>query len=395
MGTALRDAEVKSLGVGTHGDGDGLYLIVQPNGRRSWIFRYQLNKRRRDMGLGSYPLVSLKEARLARNAARAAIAQGIDPIDARHEENASKAAIRRFDELALEYIATHKHSWKNEKHVKQWEATLTTYASPEIGSKDVADITTDDVLAVLKPIWKTKAETASRVRGRIEKVLDYATVKKLRHGDNPARWKGHLEVLLPSGARTKKHYPALPYSEAPAFFKKLQGIEAVSSLALQWVMLCGCRTNEALRAKWSEIDTENSLWKIPEERMKARREHIVPITKEMQRVLKKAKALKLNDWIFPSSREGKSLSSMAMTMLMRQHAPGYVPHGMRSTITDWFHEQTEIPNEVVEIQLAHAVGTKVEQAYRRGNALQKRFDAMNLWATYLAPSATRRRAARP
>lgn len=383
MGTGLRDAEVKSLGVGTHGDGDGLYLIVQPNGRRSWIFRYQLNKRRRDMGLGSYPLVSLKEARLARNAARAAIAQGIDPIDLRNEENASKAVIRRFDDIAIEYINTHKHSWKNEKHIKQWEATLTTYASPEIGNKDVADITTDDVLAVLKPIWKTKAETASRVRGRIEKVLDYATVKKLRHGDNPARWKGHLEVLLPSGIRTKKHYPAIPYSEAPAFFKKLQGIEGVSSLALQWVMLCGCRTNEALRAKWSEIDTENSLWKIPEERMKARREHIVPITKEMHRVLKKAKALKLNDWIFPSSHEGKSLSSMAMTMLMRQHAPGYVPHGMRSTITDWFHEQTEIPNEVVEIQLSHKVGTKVEQAYRRGNAIQKRFDAMNLWATYL------------
>ena len=383
----LKEFSLKSLKLGMTSDGNGLYIDHRPNGRKSWIYRYTFDGKRREMGLGSYPEVGIADARAKRNAAREVILRGLDPIHQRELEDALKAQDNSFAAISREYIDTHKSSWRNEKHIWQWGRSLEKFAYDHIGEIDVAEITTENVLNVLKPIWMDKTETANRVRGRIETVLDYAIVKKIRTAPNVARWKGHIEMLLPAPSQVSKveHLPAMPYAEVADFYKRLSEVRGFAGLALQWTILCGCRSGETLKAKWSEIDTENWLWNIPAERMKAKRAHSVPITYAMRRVLAKARNIILNDYIFPGSHVGKHMSDMAMTMLLRRHSDDktITVHGFRSSMTDFFLEKTDVPTEVVELQLAHNVGNKVEMAYRRGKALQKRFEAMTLWANYV------------
>jgi len=375
----LTDLKVKNAKPGTHADGGGLYLLVKPTGSKSWVFRYQANGKRRLMGLGSVVDVSLKQARTKAVAAKAQFQAGIDAIAAR---KAPVLADVTFKTLALDYVADNKDAWKNPKHIQQWENTLATYAFPKIGRLPPADITVDHVLSVLKPIWKEKTETASRLRGRVEKILDAAKVKGLRAGENPAAWKGNLEHVLPHPDKIAPvtHHPALPYAEIPEFMELLSGSEGTGTLCLIWAILAASRSGEARLAKWEEI--QGDVWVIPAERMKMKREHRVPITPTMREILTLAEDFKTNEWIFPSVRKGVALSDMALTSILRRLRPGITAHGFRSTFRDWAAETTEYANEVLEMCLAHAVASSVEKAYRRGDLLDRRREVMDAWGKY-------------
>lgn len=377
------DKMIREAKPGAYADGDGLYLKIGTTGAASWQYRYQLNGKRRMMGLGACSAVTLAEAREKAADARKQVKQGIDPLEVKEaEQTAEKAKATTFRELAAEYIADHRAGWRNVKHGQQWENTLAQYAFPKIGDKPIAEISTEDVLGILKKLWTEKPETASRLRNRIELVIDAGRAKGLSAAANPAAWRGHLDKLLPKRTKASRgHHAAMDYRELPAFYKRLtEDRDSLSSVALQITILTACRTSEVLLADWSEFDLDNKLWIIPGERMKAGRPHRVPLSDE---VLKLLQGIKGEGYVFPGAREGRPLSNMAMTMVLRRLGhPDLTVHGFRSTFRDWCAEETHYPNIVAEQALAHTVGNAVEAAYRRGDLLDKRRALMADWATY-------------
>jgi integrase len=383
---------------GLYADGAGLYLRVGRGGAKSWALRYMLKGKPREMGLGALTKVSLADARKKASDARLLLSDGRDPLTQRQEEERQRVAAEKlataraitFDKCADAYVSAHEIAWKNEKHRQQWRNTLTTYASPVFGSVSVQDIDTDHVMRAIEPIWTTKTETARRVRGRIEVILDWAKVRGYRTGENPARWRGHLNHLLParSKVRTVKHHAALPYTEIPAFMKELREIEGTSAAALEFLILTAARTSEVIYARWPEIDLKNHVWTVPAKRMKGSREHRVPLSASATAVLKRMKRLK-GDYVFPGRTADSPLSNMALLMTLgRMNRGDITSHGFRSTFRDWAAERTNFPSEVVEMALAHAVESKTEAAYRRTDLFDKRQRLMEVWAEYIGKRAT-------
>jgi integrase len=399
----LHVKQLRTTKSGLLSDGGNLKLrtSIGPNGTisRGWIFRFQLpGKTRRDMGLGSLDSVGLAKARELAGQYRELVATGVDPIEHRNQQRAEMAAIQRvptFDEIAKTYITAHRPSWRSVVHARQWETTLRVYASPFIGRLSVNAITTDHVMKVLEPIWYTKTDTAKRVRGRIETVLNYATVRKFRHGDNPARWTGYLSELLarPSKLAPVEHHAALDYRHIGAFMARLREREGIGALALEFCVLTAARTGEVLSATWDEIDLEEKLWIVPANRVKAGKEHRVPLSKAALALLRKAKSIteKLGtktDFIFPNDRTGDRLSSNALlAILKRMNRADVTAHGFRSSFRDWCAEVSHFPAEGAELALAHKVADKVEAAYRRGSMFNKRRLMMEAWANYCAKLA--------
>ena len=388
---ALTALSVRNAGPGRHADGGGLHLLVKEGGARSWVFRFMLNGKSRDIGLGAAGAggMSLADARDRAAALRLKVKAGIDPLSERQEAEArakasaqaSVAAIVTFKDAADAYIAANGDSWRNAKHRQQWENTLATYAYPVIGGMPVADVDTAQVLRILEPIWKAKAETASRLRGRIETVLDSAKARGYRQGENPARWRGHLAQILPARAKLSRgHHKAMPYEEVPAFLTQLRARKAVAALALEFVILTAVRTGEAISASWSEVDLDKSIWSIPASRMKAGKEHRVPLSPRAVAILESLQPIG-SPYLFPSARGGK-LSGMAMAMLLRRMSVDVTVHGFRSSFRDWVAECTSVSHEVAEMALAHTIGSAVERAYRRGDLFDKRRQLMADWAAY-------------
>ncbi|MEZ5842759.1 MAG: integrase arm-type DNA-binding domain-containing protein [Hyphomicrobiaceae bacterium] len=394
--------EIKKLGTrkvetakpGRHSDGGGLYLLVEKSGARRWLFIYRRKRdgKQSEMGLGSFHAVPLARARELAAEARRQIADGIDPLQARAAAR-SETAVPTFGELAEAVIASLESGWRNDKHRAQWRSTLGTYATP-IRNKPVDAITTEDVLAVLTPIWTAKAETASRVRGRIEKILDAAKAKGLRSGENPARWRGHLDNLLPKRQKLQRgHHPAMPWVEVPAFVARLRERPSVSTLALEFVILTGARSGEVLRsvrdgklmgARWEEIDREAKVWTVPAERMKGGRDHRVPLTERALAILDKVAMIRQSEFVFPGQRGDRPLSESALEELLRRmDAKPATVHGFRSSFRDWVHEATNFSGDLAEAALAHITGDKVERAYRRGDALERRRELMEAWEQFL------------
>lgn len=385
---------------GMTNDGAGLYFKVGKTGGASWIFRYKIAGKSRDMGLGKYPEIGLAEARDKATDARKLAKAGIDPLAARDTERerqrleqdaalaaleAAKAKAVTFKDVALDYIAAHRAGWKNAKHAQQWENTLETYAYPAMGNLSTADVTTEHVLEVLKPIWTTKPETASRLRNRIELVLDAAKARGLRGGHNPARWRTHLDKLLPKRSKVKAvvNHPALPWVELPVFMNELVRLEDLSAKALRMTILTACRTSEVLGATWAEIDREGSVWTIPAARMKASKEHRVPLPEAVMDLLDGLPRVEGSPYLFPGARKGKHLSNMAMLMsLRRMKRNDLTVHGFRSTFRDWAAECTHYPREVCEQALAHGLTDKTEAAYMRSDLFEKRRLLMSNWAQY-------------
>ncbi|MDR3410807.1 MAG: tyrosine-type recombinase/integrase, partial [Formivibrio sp.] len=371
-------------------------LLVKETGARSWVYRFMLNGKSRDIGLGAASgtgATTLADARDLASALRLKVKAGIDPLQEREQKaaealaaaQAAKIAGITFKAVAEAYIAANEGGWRNEKHRQQWGNTLASYVYPVIGELPVASIGTAHVLQILEPIWQPKPETASRVRGRIETVLDAAKARGYRHGENPARWRGHIAQILPARARlTRGHHKAIPYDEIPAFVGALRTREALAALALEFVILTACRTNEALGATWGEVDFAKAIWTIPAARMKAGKEHRVPLSPRAIEILEAVKPLG-KDWLFPAVLGGK-LSGMAMSMLLRRMNVDATVHGFRSSFRDWAAESTGYAHEICEMALAHVIGNKAEAAYRRGDLFEKRRRLMADWATYSASS---------
>ena len=384
----LTARKVETARAGRHQDGRGLFLNVSKTGGKRWILRFQLNGRRRDMGLGSWPEISLADARQMAEEARKLVAKGIDPIEARQQ---AETQIPIFTQAAAAFIRANRHGWANYKHKMQWTATLKTYARPVIGGKPVDQITTEDVLQILQPIWSGKTETAKRVQGRIENILDFAAARRWRDPVNPARWRGHLDKLLPRPNRVKtvRPQPAMPWQELPGFMAELSRLKSISAQALQMLILTAARTGEIIGAQWDEIDIDAAIWTIPASRMKARKEHRVPLSPAAMKIIEGLPRVKGNDHLFPGRHRGRPLSNMAMLELMRGMGYGvrgergpYVPHGFRSTFRDWAGEVSSFPRDVCEMALAHVIENKAEAAYRRGDLFDKRRNLMNAWANY-------------
>lgn len=379
---------------GLYGDGGGLYLRVAPGGAKGWVFRFMLRGRARTMGLGGLDAVPLKRARQRAAECRGLVAEGVDPVEARRAERAGRrladARNVTFRKAAETYIASHAAGWRNTKHAKQWSATLEAYAFPTFGDLPVADIDVALVLKVLEPIWTAKPETASRVRGRIESILDWAKARGFREGDNPARWRGHLAELLPARRKVKpvEHHPAMPYTNMFAFMAALRVRDGSAARALEFGILTAARTSEAIGATWGEIDMAGKVWNVPGSRMKSGRPHRVPLSQAALDVLAKMAEVREADgpdaFVFPSgARRGRPLSGMALLMLLRRMGRAdIVPHGFRSSFRDWAGERTAYPREVAEAALAHVIDNKAEAAYRRGDALDKRRAMMESWAEW-------------
>lgn len=388
---ALTALAVKNAKPGRHADGAGLHLLVKNSGSRSWVYRYMLSGKSRDVGLGPAGPggLSLSQARDQATELRLKVKGGIDPLAERAAAKAAakvavqaaKAAGVTFKEMAQTHIKANQDSWRNAKHRQQWENTLATYAYPVIGDLPVAEVDTPHVLQILEPIWKEKTETASRLRGRIETILDSAKARGLRQGENPARWRGHLAQILPARAKLSRgHHKAMPYDAIPAFLKRLREREAVAALGLEFVILTASRTGEAIKATWAEIDLDKAVWTIPAERMKAGKEHRVPLSPRAVQILKSMQQLG-SPCVFPGTRSD-SLSSMAMAMLLRRMKVDVTVHGFRSGFRDWAAECTGYSHEVAEMALAHTIGSAVERAYRRGDLFEKRRQLMADWAAF-------------
>lgn len=392
--TALKIKQ--NLKPGMYADGLGLYLKVRPGNSKSWIFRYRTGRKLRDMGLGPFHTVSLAEAREKAEVCRIMRLKGLDPLDERFKEQQAKTVevpeAITFEKCAETYITTHKAGWKNGKHADQWTATLQTYVYPIFKGKPVTAIDDAIVLKVLQPIWKEKTETASRVRGRIERILDWARVMKYRTGENPARWKGHLDHLLPKRSKvaTIVHHAALPIDETPAFIQTLRREKTVVARAFEYCILNATRTSETLGMRWTEFDEKAGLWTVPAERMKAGRDHRIPLSRRSVQILAEMQELRISDFAFPGGVKDRPLSSMVFLMLLRRLGRNDITaHGFRSTFRDWAAERTDFPNEVVEMALAHTISNKVEAAYRRGDLFEKRRQLAEAWAEFCA-SAPRR-----
>lgn len=383
---------------GMYADGGGLYLQVRGPSSRSWIFRYRFEGRERELGLGSLLTVPLSEARDRAAAARKQKSEGVDPLEIKHKAQVARKTAERkqrvptFDEASTTYLRTQKAGWKNVKHEQQWTNTLRAYASPHFGERSVSEVDLPAVVAALEPIWAAKPETAGRVRGRIEAVLDWATVMQFRSGENPARWKGNLDKILPPRGRLAKvkHHAALPYGEAHEFIRKLSVREETAARALHFSILTAARTSEVLGLRWPEIDLKRGLWTVPPERMKGGREHRVPLSPPALKVLSSITRSDTTDLVFPSPDPERALSVNAMAaVLKRMKYDDITVHGFRSTFRDWAAEQTDTANEVVEAALAHTIGNKVEAAYRRGDLLDKRTFLMSQWAKFLAGASNK------
>lgn len=374
----LNALKVKTAPAGRHGDGRGLFLYVKPSGARSWVLRYQVHGRRRDLGLGAYPDVNLAMARERATEARTLIVNGEDPI-------AKKHAIKpkTFRDAALELIESKRPGWKNAKHAAQWTSTLETYVFPKIGQIQVAKIETSDVISTLTPIWSKKPETANRVRQRIEAVIDYTSALGIRTGDNPARWRGHLDHLLPKPTKVRAviHHPALPHTGIADFMADLSARTGIATRALGFTILTAARSGETRGMKWGEIDLEKRLWTIPANRMKAGKEHRVPLSDAAIALL--GSSGQDTALVFESeARPGNPISDMSMTaVLRRMKRDGITVHGFRSTFRDWAGETTGFPREVIEAALAHGIKDKAEAAYARSDLFAKRRDLMNAWAS--------------
>jgi integrase len=376
---------------GMYGDGGGLYLRVTNDGAKNWVFRFMLNSRPRWMGMGPLHTVNLAEARRRAGQHRLRRHDGIDPIEARRAErlqarlDAAKAIT--FKECADGYIKAHRAGWRNAKHADQWEATLATYAEPVIGQLSVQAVDTALVLKVLEPIWTAKPETAGRVRGRIEVILDWAKVRGFRTGENPARWRGHLDKLLPARGKVRRveHHAALPYAELPGFLVALGEQEGIAARALEFTILTAARTGETIGARWTELDLLDKTWTVPAERMKAGREHRVPLSPRTVAILEEMQAHRHSDegFVFPGGKPGKPLSNMAFLMLLRRmDRGGLTAHGFRSSFRVWTAERTHFPAEVAEMALAHTVSDKTVAAYNRSDLFERRRKLMQQWATF-------------
>lgn len=368
---------------GRHSDGGGLYLSIDPTGRRRWVFMYTRVGKRTELGLGGGRDLSLANARKEACTLRTILADGGDPRSAREKQER-----QTFGECADTYVEVMRPSWRSAKHAAQWAMTLKKYAAP-IRSRMVETISTRDVLEVLQPLWQRTPETAERLRGRIENVLDAAKAKGLRTGENPARWRGHLDQLLPKRQRLSRgHHTALPYADVPAFMADLRGRGATAARALEFAILTAARSGEVLGAIWAELDLHVAVWTVPAARMKAGREHRVPLSARAVELLQGLNAArdmekaKPGDPVFPSAKAGRPLSSMAMAMLLRRMGSAVTVHGFRSAFRDWASETTGFPHEVCEMALAHTIGNKAEAAYRRGDLFNKRRRLMDAWANY-------------
>ena len=387
--TPLAVSKIRHTGLHAVGGINGLGLKVMPSGSRAWVLRTMVAGKRREYGLGGYPTVTLASARDRARTMLDQLFAGIDPAVTKKQAKSALAAQRakavNFKTLAEQYIAQHEAGWKNAKHAAQWTSTLETYAFPTIGNMVAADIDTPSVLRVLQPIWTDKSETASRLRGRIEAVLDFATAKGLREGPNPARWKGNLALTLPAKRKvsTIKHHPAVAVKDMPSFFKALRKREGMAARALEFLTLTAARSGEVRGAQWNEIDLAKKIWVVPAERMKAKREHRVPLSTQAIALLKALPTKNTGALIFPSTKPTTKLSDMALTAVMRRMEIEAVPHGLRSSFRDWVGEETAFPREVAEMALAHTVGNAVEAAYRRGDLFEKRRAMMQDWCHFL------------
>jgi len=365
---------------GRHADGGGLYLSISPNGGRRWVFLFRWHGKPTEIGFGSARDVTLARARELAGQARAKLTESINPKDVRKPLKGIT-----FGECADRVIEAMRPSWRNGKHAAQWEMTLRDYAAP-IRRLPADKISTDDVLSVLKPLWNEKPETASRLRGRIERVLDAANAQGLRNGENPARWRGHLDQLLPKRQRlTRGHHAAMNYAELPGFMSNLQTREATAASALEFAVLTAARSGEALGARWNEFDLDRAIWTIPAFRMKAGREHRVPLSQRALKIVNAFHDVGHGDFVFPGQKAAKPLSVMALEMVLRRmKIEGATVHGFRSSFRDWAAECTHFSNEVCEAALAHVIDNKAEAAYRRGDLFDKRRKLMEAWATYCA-----------
>jgi integrase len=391
----LTEAKIRTLThTGLHPDGAGLYLQLRPGGAKSWIYRFRLNGRTRDMGLGALANVSLVKAREKASAARALAADGIDPIEHTRAQAVIPSAPKRasspsFEEAAEAYMADRLKRLRSEVHCHQWRQSLEDYAYPIIGKIPVSEIETNNVLAVLKPIWETKCETAARLRGRIERILARATVEGHRSGANPATWRGHLQEALPARSEVQpvKHFRAMDFREIPAFINELCQISTVSAVALRFLILSAARTGEVLGAHWSEIDWTEKTWTVPAVRAKTNRDHIVPLSTGALIALREVEPLGgvSGDFIFPG-RKGRELSCMTLLVLLqRRMNRAATCHGFRSAFRDWCGDEGEVPRELAEASLAHVVRDATERAYRRRTAVERRRKVMQAWCDFIIP----------
>ena len=373
---------------GYYADGGNLYLRVAPGGTKGWIFRFAMAGKTRDAGLGSYPTVSLIRAREAARRYRELVAAGVDPIETRRRDREAARVVSvkamTFEQCARAFIASHASAWRSARQPRLWSATLADYVYPVMGRLPVGAIDTALVLKVLEPIWSEKPETASRVRARIERVLDWAKVRGYREGENPARWRGHLDHLLPNWRKVRAvtHHAAMPYRDIATLMEKLRADPTAGAHALEFLILNATRTSEALGARWDEFDLEQKMWTIPAARMKTGREHRVPLSARAIAILKEMAKIRHNEFVFPGNKEGRSIARMVLLNLVNRLAPDVTVHGFRSTFRDWSAEATNFPREAAELGLAHAVGDAVERAYARGDLLEKRRKLMEAWATY-------------
>ena len=383
MATSLNRLSAKTVlslsRPGRHADGGNLYLLVSKTGAKSWVFMYRHAGAQRELGLGSLRDVPLASARRKAAEYREALAGGTDPRTLRVETVAPT-----FDAAASQLIESLRPSWKNAKHAQQWENTIAQYCE-SLKSKRIDQIVVDDVLKVLKPLWQRVPETASRVRMRMEKILDYARAKGWRTGENPARWKGHLDHILPPRKRlTRGHHKAMPHRDAPALVARLRGLGSISAKALEFCILTAARSGEVLNARWSEFNLQEAIWTVPATRMKAGREHRVPLEGRALAIVKELAEAKVGDYVFPGAKKGRPLSVMSMTMVMRRLKQEFTVHGFRSAFRDWASEETSFAREVAEQALAHIIENAVERAYRRSDLFEKRRELMNAWNAYLA-----------
>jgi integrase len=387
--TALSITRTKAPGY--FHDGGGLYLQVAPTGSRSWVFRFSIGGKRREMGLGPYPEVSLAAARKLAAEARSLAKAGQDPIAARDagrdRQRLEDARAITFDQAAEQFIAANEASWHNDKHRGQWRNTLAAYASPVFGRMPVADIGVTEVMRVLEPLWRTKTETGSRVRSRIERVLGWAKVRGYRTGENPAQWRGHLDKLLPARRKVRKvkHHAAVAIDNLPAVYAKLAEMDSMAALALRFVILTAARAGEVTGARWSEIDMDARVWTVPADRIKAGKTHRVPLSHEAMEILARVRRVVTGTLVFPGWATGKPLSLSWLSKTLGLAGGGdATTHGCRSTFRDWASERTNFPRDAAEAALAHSIGDKVEAAYRRGDLFERRKAMMEEWATFVA-----------